>query len=179
MTVMKTFCFALSATLACWMLPAAVAQADVTVKISGLHNCCGGCLKGITGAIKAAGAQAEIAKGDDTVTITAPDKATAQKALDKLAAAGYHGASDTPGLEMKDDSGAPDGKTTRLVLSGAHNCCGGCTDAIKDAAGGVPGVSGQTISPKSKTFVVEGNYDAKALIKALNDAGFHVKVAAQ
>ncbi|HEY5314430.1 MAG TPA: cation transporter [Pirellulales bacterium] len=176
---MKTLYFALSATLACWMLPAAMVQADVTVKISGLHNCCGSCLKGITKAVKSAGAQAEMAKGDDTLTLTAPDKATAQKALDKLAAAGYHGTSDTPGLAIKDDSGAPAGKTTRLVLSGAHNCCGGCADAIKDAAGNVPGVSGQTVNPKSKTFVVEGNYDAKALVQALNDAGFHVKVATE
>jgi copper chaperone CopZ len=176
---MKTLQIALTAALAGWVLPAAVVQAEVTVKVSGLHNCCGSCMKGITGAVKSAGAQAEIGKGDDTLTIIAPDKATAQQALDKLAAAGYHGTSDTPGLAIKDDSGAPDGKSTRLVLSGAHNCCGGCAASISDAAGSVPGVSGQAVDPKSKSFVVEGNYDAKALIKALNDAGFHVKVATQ
>jgi len=175
---MKSIGFALAAAAACWMLPAAVAQADVTLKVSGLHNCCGGCLKGITKAVTSSGAQATIDSGDDTVTITAADKATAQRALDALAAAGYHGTSDTPGLAMKEDSGAPAGKTTRLELSGAHNCCRGCSNAIGEAADSVSGVSGKTINPKSQTFVVEGNYDAKALIKALNDAGFHVKVSA-
>jgi copper chaperone CopZ len=174
---MKSICVALAAAAACWMLPAAVAQAEVTVKVSGLHNCCGGCLKGITKAITSSGAKSMIESGDDTVTITAADKAAVQRALDSLAAAGYHGTTDTPGLAMKDDSGAPKGATTKLELSGAHNCCRGCSNAIGDAADSVPGVSGKTINPKSKTFVVEGNYDAQALVKALNDAGFHVKVS--
>jgi copper chaperone CopZ len=171
---MKSFCFALAA--ACWLLPATEVLADVTVKVSGLHNCCGACLKGISKAVTSTGAQATIGKGDDTVTITAPDEQTAQSALDSLAAAGYHGTSDTPGLAMKDDSGAPSGNSTHLELSGAHNCCRGCANAIGEAAGSVPGVSEKTVNPKSNTFVVEGNYDAKALVKALNDAGFHVKV---
>lgn len=172
---MKRFSSGLAAA-ACLLLVGTTARADVTVKISGLHNCCGSCLKGITKAIESAGAKAQIAKGDETVTITAPDKATAQAALDKLADAGYHGTSDTPGLAIKEDSGAPVGKSTRLVLRGAHNCCGGCADAIGGAAESVSGVTGSTVNPKSKTFVVEGNFDAKTLVQALNAAGFHVRV---
>lgn len=174
---MRSLYIVLAATLA-WAIPAA-AYADVTVKISGLHNCCGSCIKGINKAVQSAGAKAQIDKGDDTVTITAPDKATAQAAVDNLATAGYHGTSDTPDVAMKDDSGAPEGKSTRLTLKGAHNCCGGCADAIGEACSGVSGVTGQKVSPKSKTVVVEGNFDAKALVKALNDAGFHVKVEQQ
>jgi copper chaperone CopZ len=160
------------------LMPAAMAMADVTVKVSGLHNCCGACIKGITKAVSSAGATAAIEQGDDTVTITAADKETAQKAVDALAAAGYHGASDTPGVAMKDDSGAK-GKATRLELSGAHNCCKGCANAISKACSDVSGVTGQTVTPKSKTIVVEGDFDAQALVKAINDAGFHVTVSSK
>jgi periplasmic mercuric ion binding protein len=161
-----------------WMTLASAAWAETTVEVSGLHNCCGTCLKGISKAITAAGATAQIGAGDDTVTIVAPDQATAQKAVDALAAAGYHGVVKGAGIVMKDDSGAPAGKVAKLEVSGAHNCCKGCSIAIADACKEVTGVSSTTIKPKEKSFTVEGSFDAQALIKALNDAGFHVKVVA-
>ena len=89
-----------------WLSLAALAAAETKVEVSGLHNCCGACLKGITKAVTSAGAEAQIGAGDDTVTITAPDKATAQKAVDNLAAAGYHGTVKGDGIAIKDDSGS-------------------------------------------------------------------------
>ncbi len=162
-----------------WLSLASLAAADATVEVSGLHNCCGACLKGISKAVTSAGAEAKIDAGDDSVTITAPDKATAQKAVDSLAAAGYHGAVKGDGISIKDDSGAPDGKVTKLEVTGAHNCCKGCSVAIVDACKEVSGVSSTSIVPKKTSFTVEGDFDAHALVKALNDAGFHVKVAAK
>jgi len=41
------------------------------------------------------------------VTITAPDEATAQKAVDAMSAAGYFGKA--TGAKLTDDSGAPAG----------------------------------------------------------------------
>jgi copper chaperone CopZ len=160
-----------------WLSLSSLACAEIKVEVSGLHNCCGSCLKGISKAITSTGAEAQIGAGDDTVEITAPDQATAQKALDSLAAAGYHGKVKGDGVSLKDDSGAPDGKVSRLEVSGAHNCCKGCSIAISDACKEVSGVSGTEIEPKKSSFVVEGNFDAHALVKALNDAGFHVRVA--
>jgi mercuric ion binding protein len=151
--------------------------AEMKVEVSGLHNCCGACLKGISKAITSAGAEAQINAGDDTVTITAADKATAQKAVDNLAAAGYHGAVKGDGISMKDDSGAPAGKVAKLEVSGAHNCCKGCAVAIGGACKEVSGVSSTSIVPKKTSFTVEGDFNAQALVKALNEAGFHVKVA--
>jgi copper chaperone CopZ len=110
-----------------------------------------------------------------TVTITAKDEATAKKAVAALAAAGFHGdaGKDYP---IKDDSGAPKGKVKSLTLTGTHNCCGMCTTALKKVVKGVDGVTGDTIKAKEDTFDVTGEFDAQALVKALNDAGFHVKV---
>jgi len=162
-----------------WLSLASWAVAETKVEVSGLHNCCGACLKGISKAVTSAGAEAQIGAGDDTLTITAPDKETAQKAIDGLAAAGYHGAVKGEGITMKDDSGAPAGKVGTLEVTGAHNCCKGCSNAISDACKEVSGVSSVSIEPKKTSFTVEGDYNAQALVKALNDAGFHVKVAAK
>ena len=111
-----------------------------------------------------------------TVTITAKDDKAAQKALEALAAGGFHGESDNANLAMKDDSGAPQGKVKSLTLSGAHNCCGACCKAIKSTVKKVNGVADDTAKPKATTFTVSGDFDAGELVKALNSAGFHVKV---
>ena len=38
------------------------------------------------------------------------------------------------------------------------------------------GVKENTLEPKESTFEVTGEFDGAELVKALNDAGFHVKV---
>ena len=63
-----------------------------------------------------------------------------------------------------------------LALDGVHNCCGSCNRAITAAVGKVPGVTGNTAKVKSETFEVTGEFDAEELVKALNAAGYHVKV---
>src|SRR6185295_2991863 len=111
--------------------------------------------------------------------ITAKDAASAQKAVDALAAAGYHGKTDNAEIVMKDNSGAPEGKVTRLEITGIHNCCDACTEDIEKAVKGVAGVKSDTAKAKVTTFAVEGDFDAKAVVKALNDAGFHATVKAK
>jgi copper chaperone CopZ len=51
-----------------------------------------------------------------------------------------------------------------------------CCKAIKATVKKVDGVTGDTAKPKVSTFTVTGDFDAAALVKALNEAGFHVKV---
>ena len=111
-----------------------------------------------------------------TISITAKDKGSAQKALDALAAGGFHGDTGNKDLAIKDDSGVAKGKVKTLTLSGAHNCCGACCRGIKATVKKVDGVTGDTAKPKGETFEVTGDFDAEELVKALNAAGFHVKV---
>ena len=68
-----------------------------------------------------------------TITITAKDDATAQKALDALAAGGFHGDTGKKTLAQKDDSGVTKGKVKSLTLTGIHDCCGQCNGKIKAA----------------------------------------------
>jgi copper chaperone CopZ len=110
------------------------------------------------------------------VTITAKDDATVQKAIDALAAAGYHG--DVSGTKFKvtDDSGASDKKVKSATVTGVHNCCNACNKAIDAAVKKTPGVTADTAKAKSDTFEVTGDFSPAELVKALNAAGFHVKV---
>ncbi|HEX3870362.1 MAG TPA: hypothetical protein VHV77_08000, partial [Pirellulales bacterium] len=111
-----------------------------------------------------------------TTTIVADNAMAAQKAISAIAAAGYHGKSNHDTLTMKEDSGAPSGNVTTLELTGIHNCCGACTKAAHKAVSEVEGYKSDNLVPKQSTFIVEGDFSAKDLVKALNDAGFHVKV---
>jgi copper chaperone CopZ len=153
------------------------APADTTVVLKGVHLCCGACVKGAAAAVKdVEGAKIACDRKAKTVTITAPDAATAQKALDALAAGGYHGTTDDKDLAIKDDSGAAAGKAQRVTVSGVHNCCGACCKALKATVKKVDGVTGDTAKPKANTFEVTGDFDVAELVKALNAGGFHAKV---
>jgi len=115
---------------------------------------------------------------EGTVNFTAGDAVAAQAALDSLAAAGFHGVSDKPDLAMRPMGEVPLGKVGRLRVSGIHNCCDLCSDAIQRAVATVEGVSGDTARPGSTTFEVVGDFRATSLVKALNDAGFSARVEA-
>lgn len=152
------------------------ARAETKVELKGVHLCCGQCVKAVEGILKKEGLQGKCDRENKTVTITAPDAKAAQKGLDALAAAGFHGESSDKELAMKTEADAPAGKVKSLKISGAHNCCGACCKAIKTTVGKVAGVTGDTAQPRSKTFEVTGDFDAAELVKALQAAGFHVKV---
>jgi periplasmic mercuric ion binding protein len=152
------------------------AKADTTVELKGTHLCCGQCVRAVDDILKKEGVTGKCDQKAGTVTITAKDDAAAQKALDALAAGGFHGTTDSKDLKVKDDSGVDKGKVKTLTLEGVHNCCGACNKAINAAVGKVAGVTGNTAKVKSDTFEVTGEFDAEELVKALNAAGYHVKV---
>jgi periplasmic mercuric ion binding protein len=159
------------------MVLAAAALAETKVEVKGVHLCCGACVKGVSTALKGMeGVTPACDRDGGTVTLTARDEAIARKALDALADAGYHGETDSKGLAIKPTSGLPTGKVKSLSLMGTHNCCKSCCNAIKTAVKTVPGVTGDTAQPKMGSFEVTGDFDAAALVKALNDAGFHFQV---
>ncbi len=150
-------------------------HAEVSVTLSKMHLCCGACVKGVEGAIeKIEGATVKVDADGGTTVVTAADAKTARQAIAAIARAGFHGESDHAKLKVPDNSGVKEGKVKRLELVGVHNCCGGCNSAIKEAIATVAGVEKDTAAPKSKTLVVEGDFDGLALVQALNKAGFHV-----
>jgi periplasmic mercuric ion binding protein len=173
MKLMSAVAVAVTALLA----SANAVRAETKVELKNTHLCCTACVKAAGDIMK--GIDGVTGKCDQkarTITITAKDDATAQKAIDALAAGGFHGETGSTTVTVKDDSGATKGKVKTLTLTGIHNCCGQCTNAIKGAVKKVDGVKGETVKAKSDTFEVTGDFDAEAVVKALNAAGFHVKV---
>ncbi len=152
------------------------AAASSTVTLAKTHLCCGSCVKDATAAVATVpGATAVCDQKAKSITITAPDDATAQKALDALVAAGFYGKA--TGGTVTDDSGAPTGNVKSLTITSIHNCCGKCTKAINKVIKSVPGATGE-IEPKAETVTITGDFDAQKLVKAFNKAGFSIKVSA-
>jgi mercuric ion binding protein len=148
--------------------------AETKVVVSSMHICCKSCVDGITKALTAVpDVKFSVDKDSESVALMAKDTAAAQAAVDALAGAGYHGKTDSKEVMMKESTGVPDGKVTKLEVSDIHNCCGKCTSAIDKAVKAVPGVKSTNAKAKITTFTVEGDFEAKAVVKALSDAGFH------
>ena len=172
---MKTFQLLALGTLV--LVSGVAAGAETKVELKGTHLCCPQCVRAVGDILKKVdGVTGTCDQKAGTVTLTAKDDATAQKALDALAAGGFHGTTDNKELKVKDDSGVAKGKVKTLTLEGVHNCCGACNRAINTAVGKVTGVTGNTAKVKSDTFDVTGDFDAEELVKVLNAAGYHVKV---
>jgi copper chaperone CopZ len=168
------FAFALGTLL---LASTSAFAADTKVELKGTHLCCPQCVRAVDAILKKIdGVTGKCDPKAGTVTITAKDDATAQKALDALAAGGFHGTTDNKDLKIKDDSGVTKGKVKTLTLEGVHNCCGQCTKGITAALGKVDGVTANTAKARDTTFDVTGDFDAEEVVKALYSAGYHVKV---
>lgn len=160
-----------------WAGPAPAA--DTKVELKKVHMCCDGCAEEVEAVLKKVAGVTGVAvdQEKEAARFTAADARAAQRALDALAAEGFHG--DTGGAKdyaFKDDSGAKPGKVKSLTVTGFHNTCGGCVKSFRDALKDVKGVTGVSAKPKVSTAEVTGEFDAVELVKALNKAGFHVKV---
>jgi copper chaperone CopZ len=164
------------ASLSILFVPVLSARAETKVELKGVHLCCFKCTSAVKSAVrKVDGVKVTCDQKKSTVTLEAPDNATAQKALDALAAGGFQGDTGKSTLKFKEDSGIAAGKVTSLTLVGIHNCCGSCNDAIEEAIKGVSGVTGDNAKPHAESITVTGNFDGSELVKALNAAGFHVR----
>ena len=170
---MKTILLSLIAAFAL-VLPAH--SADATTKLSNVHLCCNSCVKGVDKALSGVtGAKAQSDKDAGTVTINAPDKATAQKAVDALVAAGYYGKSSDAAIKVTANSGAKNGKVQALKVTGVHLCCNKCVTSVTDALSKVPGVKGNTAAKGAESFEVTGDFNAKDAFAELNKAGLSGK----
>ena len=151
---------------------AAFASADTTVKISGVHLCCKGCVTGAEKALaKAKGVNSTVDKDDGSVTIIGTDKAAAQAGVDALVAAGYYGKSSNADVTVKDTSGAKDGKVSAMKVDDVHLCCDKCANAAKKALATVKGVTSDTATKKVTSFEVKGDFSPKEVMAALQAAG--------
>lgn len=104
------------------------------LKLEGVHLCCGGCVDAVATALESVpGTTFACDMENGTVTFTARDDATAQKALDAIAAAGLHGDTGNERLRMKAEPNIAAGKVQRARVSGIHNCCQPCYEAIEGA----------------------------------------------
>jgi copper chaperone CopZ len=148
--------------------------AEATATLEKTHLCCNSCVKGAEKAVASVdGAKVTCDRKAQTITVTATDETTAQKAVDALLAAGYYGK--VTGATVKDDSGAKAGKSQSIVVSGFHNCCKKCTTVLNDTIKKVPGATGE-VAAKATSVPVTGDFDPAKLIEAFNDAGFHATV---
>ena len=153
-----------------------VQAADTSVKLSNVHLCCNNCVKGVDKALSGVtGAKAQSDKDAGTVTIKAPDKATAQKAVDALLAAGYFGISSDPAIKVASNSGAKNGKVQSLKVTGMHLCCNKCVTTVTDALSKVPGVKGNSAAKGAESFEITGDFNAKDAFAELNKAGLSGK----
>jgi copper chaperone CopZ len=151
--------------------------AETKVELKNVHLCCPACTGAVKNILKKVdGVTGQCDAKNKTVTIAAKDEDTAKKALEALAAGGFHGDPGDEKWALADDSGVSKGKVASLTLTGVHNCCGSCCKAIKETVKKVEGVTGDTAKPRATSFTVTGDFDAAELVKALNAAGFHVRV---
>ncbi|MGB8167643.1 MAG: hypothetical protein WCF18_09130 [Chthoniobacteraceae bacterium] len=159
-------------TLLTTLALAIAARAESSVKLTGVHLCCKSCVTGAEKAVaKVSGASVACDADAKTVTITAPDAATSQKAVDSLVEAGYFGKSEDPAIKVKDTSGAKDAKVSTLAVNEVHLCCKKCVTAATKAIESVKGTTGNTAEKGAKTFQVTGDFNAKEVFAALQKEG--------
>jgi len=166
---------ALAAASLAW---APTARAEVSVTVSKMHLCCGGCTKAVEKAVSTCdGVKCDVDQDAKTAVLSAAKIESVQQAVDAIAKAGFHGELSDKRVKFAHQD-LPAGKVTRLEVSGVHNCCGACTKAIKGALKKVAGVKADTCEDKKDAFVIEGDFSAKDAIAALEKAGFHATVKA-
>jgi periplasmic mercuric ion binding protein len=165
-------------TLVATLALAAFAQAESTVKLTGVHLCCKSCVKGVDKAVGTVSGATAVSDADaSTVTLTAADDATAQKAVDALTAAGYFGKSENSAIKVSDATGAKDAKVSSLTVSDVHLCCPKCVKAVNAAIGTVPGVTSNTAEKNAKSFEVKGDFKPTDVFQALQKAGLTGKAS--
>jgi copper chaperone CopZ len=168
----------LASTILALTLVASAQAAESSVKLTDVHLCCQSCVKGVDKAVaKVEGAKATSDMDEKTVSLTAPDNATLQKAVDALVAAGYYGKSSDPAIKLTADTGAKDQKVQSAKVEDVHLCCGSCVKAVNKALAAVPGVTGNTAAKGVTSFTISGDFNEKEAMDALQKDGLTGHIA--
>ena len=158
--------------------PAGANPGAVTVVLRNVHMCCGTCVKDADQAVAAvAGAEALSDMYSKSVIITAPDHATAQRAVDALIDAGYDGVPTDASYTIKAPAPLKDQQVTSLTVTGVHLCCKKCVTAANTALATVKGVKANTAAENAASFDVTGDFNPNEVLAALNKAGFSGHIA--
>jgi len=158
-------------------LPAIAGEVEVT----GVHLCCGACTKAVDKALQGVGGVSGVASDREskTVRFTAGDDQAAAAGIEALANAGFHGTAKHGETALAfPASGAKEGaKAGQIKISHVHLCCAACVRAADEALKKVEGVGNVAADREASAIEVTGeNVGVEALVKALNDAGFHATV---
>lgn len=143
-----------------------------TVTLSDAHVCCHSCVVGATAAVaslKDVKADADIDK--KTIVVTAPDQATAQKAVNLLTGAGFFGKSSDAAIKVDASTGAKDEKVSSLEVKNLHLCCGSCVKAVNAVLATVPGVKANDAKTKAASFTITGDFKPTDVFAAFQKAG--------
>ncbi len=180
---MKTSKFlALVSSLAAVAFVAIAADAPVknfTVTLSDAHVCCHTCVDRAAAAVaslKGVTADADIDK--KTIVVTAPDQATAQKAVDALTAGGFFGKSSDAAIKVDATTGATDTKVSSLEVKNLHLCCGSCVKAVNAILADVPGYKANDAKQKATSFTITGDFKPTDVFAAFQKAGLTGKAGA-
>ena len=154
---------------------------ETTVRIKGVHLCCGACVAGVNEALDELKGVTDVAadRNGKVVVFKAKDDKTAKASLEALAKAGYYGRAAIGDKDVKfPDPGVKKGtKVDKVVLSNVHLCCGACVTAAQKSLEKVNGLTRIAIDRNEKTISLGGKgVDLLKAIGALNDAGFYAKV---
>jgi copper chaperone CopZ len=156
---------------------AALARAaDFQVTLSDVHLCCNSCVRDAKDAVSSvAGASTNADKSTHTISITATDVATAQKAVDALVAAGFYGKSSDSAILVANPA-VPDRNVTGLKVGGVHLCCKRCVSDLNKAVDKVKGVTGTNAAKDDLSFEIMGTFNAREVIEALHAAGYSAQI---
>ncbi len=150
-----------------------------TVTLSEAHVCCGSCVKTAAAAVANLKGVTAIASIDKkTIDITAPDKATAQKAMDDLTAAGFYGKSSDAAIKVNGDTGAKNEMVSSMVVDNLHLCCGSCVKTVNAVLADVPGYKANDAKQGAKSFTITGNVNPTVVFAAFQKAGLTGKLGA-
>jgi copper chaperone CopZ len=151
------------------------------VEVTGVHLCCGACVKGVDKALTGIEGVTNVAgdRESKTVRFAAADDKAAEAGIQALAKAGFHGTAKHGDAAIEfPASGAKEGsKASQIKISNVHLCCAACVRAADEAIRKVEGVENVTADREASSIEVTGdNVGVEAVVTALNDAGFHATV---
>lgn len=158
-------------------LPALAGEVEVT----DVHICCAACVKGVEHALKDVQGVKNVVADRKTKSIkfASDDDKAAAAGIEALATAGFHGKAKLgdKALDFPASGAKADAKSADIKIEHVHMCCGACVKAVDAAVKKVAGVSKVAADQDKSSIEVTGeNISIDAVVKALNDAGFHATV---
>jgi copper chaperone CopZ len=153
----------------------AAAQDAKEAVIKGPHICCKACVSSVNGILdKVEGvSNVKCDVKNKTVTFSAKDKATVEKALAAMYKGGFAGSATFGDATISKSASAPTGKADEVVVKDVHACCGQCKTAIGNVFGGNANVT-ITGSGAQRTVTIRGkDLNPADVLQKLNKAGFN------